>query len=216
MTNTVKLFLDTEFTGLHKNTTLISLALVSEFDDIFYAEFNDYDKTQVDNWLQDNVITNLLFNHLSRHNLREFEKNELSREYIKNNKTIITKHLTRWFESISSIYNCSKFEIWSDCLAYDWVLFNDLFDNVFNLPKSIYYIPFDLATVFKLKCIDPDINREEFSEFKYTEVDKKHNALTDAKVIKACYEKIFPLSNIPNKYKLGNTSKLNAAQKPLE
>ena len=186
MTNTIKLFLDTEMTGLHKNTTLISLALVSEFNDVFYAEFNDYNKTQVDEWLQDNVITNLLFNKY------EIVEEVLYSNFfrIKGSKEIIVSYLNKWLNILQRVYGNTNFEIWSDCLAYDWVLFNDLFGNAFNLHKSIYYIPFDLATIFKLKNIDPDINREEFSEFKYTETDTKHSALTDAKVIKACYEKL--------------------------
>jgi uncharacterized protein YprB with RNaseH-like and TPR domain len=37
MKNT-KLFLDTEFTGLHQNTTLISIGLIADTGDTFYAE----------------------------------------------------------------------------------------------------------------------------------------------------------------------------------
>ena len=52
MTKT-KIFFDTEFTGLHQNTTLISIGLVSECGKTFYAEFNDYDFNQVDDWLKE-------------------------------------------------------------------------------------------------------------------------------------------------------------------
>lgn len=38
----MKVFFDTEFTGLHKNTTLISIGLISEDRRIFYAELTDY------------------------------------------------------------------------------------------------------------------------------------------------------------------------------
>ena len=50
------LFLDTEFTGLHKDTTLISLALVDKQNRYFYAEFTDYDKYQVDKRLLHSVL----------------------------------------------------------------------------------------------------------------------------------------------------------------
>jgi hypothetical protein len=40
MKNT-KLFLDTEFTGLHQNTTLISIGLIADTGDTFYAELTD-------------------------------------------------------------------------------------------------------------------------------------------------------------------------------
>ena len=57
----MKLFFDTEFTGLHQHTTLISLGIVSEHGDKFYAEFIDYDKNQVNEWIRENVINNLKF-----------------------------------------------------------------------------------------------------------------------------------------------------------
>jgi hypothetical protein len=37
-----KIFFDTEFTGLHQGTTLISIGLISECGKTFYAEFTDY------------------------------------------------------------------------------------------------------------------------------------------------------------------------------
>jgi len=35
-----RIFFDTEFTGLHKDTTLISIGLIAEDGRTFYAEFN--------------------------------------------------------------------------------------------------------------------------------------------------------------------------------
>ena len=58
-----KIFFDTEFTGLHQNTTLISIGLIAETGQTFYAERTDYDKSQIDEWLQTNVIENLLLNN---------------------------------------------------------------------------------------------------------------------------------------------------------
>jgi len=92
-------------------------------------------------------------------------------------------------------------EIWSDCLAYDWVLFNDIFGHAFNIPKNIYYIPFDICTLFKMKGVDPDIDREEFAdgwistEGKLINPDliNKHNALWDAIIIKACYDRLIEM-----------------------
>jgi len=48
-----KIFFDTEFTGLRQRTTLISIGLVSERRKTFYAEIMDYDKSQVDSWIQE-------------------------------------------------------------------------------------------------------------------------------------------------------------------
>jgi (p)ppGpp synthase/HD superfamily hydrolase len=73
-------------------------------------------------------------------------------------------------------------------MSYDWVLFNDIFGDAFSIPKNVYYIPFDICTVFKEKGIDPDISREKYA--KHTGDDRKHNALFDAKIIKACHERL--------------------------
>ena len=57
----MKLFFDMEFTGLHKNTTLISLGIVSEDGKKFYAEFCDYDREQCSYWILENVISHMKF-----------------------------------------------------------------------------------------------------------------------------------------------------------
>ena len=59
--NKTKIFFDTEFTGLHQNTTLISIGAISDLNDTFYAEFADFDCNQVDEWIRDNVISKLQF-----------------------------------------------------------------------------------------------------------------------------------------------------------
>ena len=55
----MKIFFDTEFTGLRKDTTLISIGLVDENGRTFYAEFSDYDNSQCDTWIHENVIKHL-------------------------------------------------------------------------------------------------------------------------------------------------------------
>jgi hypothetical protein len=43
----MRAFLDSEFSGLHKQATLISLGIAYDDGSEFYAEFTDYDKTQI-------------------------------------------------------------------------------------------------------------------------------------------------------------------------
>ena len=191
----MKLFFDTEFTGLHQKTTLISLGIIAEDDSTFYAEFTDYDKSQIDEWLQKNVIDNLIFNEFDNY----ISKNNIHHIEIKNSTDMIRKSLDSWLNKFETI------EIWSDCLSYDWVLFNNIWGHAFNIPDHINYIPFDICTIFKLLDIDPDISREEFSGIrnntmmidgkylKYGDDIIKHNALFDAKIIRACYEKLMKL-----------------------
>jgi hypothetical protein len=182
----IKVFIDTEFTGLRKNTTLISIGLVSECGKKFYAEFMDYDKSQVDDWIKHNVISKLrLSGFINESNNEYFWQNNdpLNFEMI-GLKWMIADHLKSW------LYQFESVEIWSDTLSYDWVLFCDIFGTAFDIPKNVYYIPFDLATAFKVAGIDPDISREKYAYGeRYSEMPK-HNALWDAETIKACYKKL--------------------------
>lgn len=180
----MKVFFDTEFTGLHQRTTLISIGMVAEDGRDFYAELNDYDENQVNDWLSENVIAHLRW---TRGGGRLVPWGATPTELEKGNHVGVWagSHLVSdEFRAWSAQYN--MVEMWSDCLAYDWVLFCNLFGGAFGIPKNVYYIPFDLATLFKLKGIDPDISREEYAGMTG---GNKHNALHDAQVIKACYEK---------------------------
>jgi hypothetical protein len=183
----MKVFFDTEFTGLHKNTTLISIGLISEDGKTFYAELYDYDKSQVNEWIKEHVINNT--SYLKDSGNMENASVSYSCYYAPTTKERLKEDLKEWLWQFRNI------EMWSDCLAYDWVLFVDIFGDAFDLPRNIYYIPFDICTMFKMKGIDPDINREEYSDLVITNETKKHNALWDAKVIKACYERLTKVSS---------------------
>jgi len=177
----MKLFIDTEFTGLKQNTNLISIGIISENNHEFYAEFSDYNKMYIDKWLYENVIENLIFQNLPS----PMKKIEENNTMIYGDSKYIKNELEKWLLKIKKEFNVDNFEIWSDCLSYDWVLFNELWGGALFIPNYIYYIPFDICTIFKLKEIDPDISREEFSGIYDL---KKHNALDDARIIKYCYE----------------------------
>lgn len=180
-----KVFFDTEFTGLHQTTTLISIGLIADDGKTFYAEFADYDKTQIDDWLKENVLGNTLF-------LKGTDDYVQASTNLKHYCHVgatpgVRADLEDWLAQFKTV------ELWSDCLSYDFVLFNQLWGHAFNIPKNIYYIPFDICTMFKLKGVNPDINREEFAGM--TDGAEKHNALWDARVIKACYKRLIELDN---------------------
>lgn len=174
-----KVYFDTEFTGLHQKTTLISLGMIAESSETFYAEFTDYDKGQVDEWIQQNVIDKLIITPSDNYAF-------LDKWQVLSDTSDIKAALEVWLNQFD------KVEMWSDCLSYDWVLFCQIFGHAFNIPKNVYYIPFDICTLFKAKGIDPDINREKyaFGEYLQEMKDQKHNALWDAKVIRKCCEKL--------------------------
>jgi hypothetical protein len=177
MKNKTKIFFDTEFTGLEQKTSLISIGLITETGYQFYAELTDYNKNSIDEWLQINVVDNLWLKKLGT----EIKEHNLTT--VKGDIETVRKALQTWLSGMGEI------EMWSDCLSYDWVLFNNIWGHAFKIPKCIYYIPFDICTLFKTKGIDPDISREKYAETEGN-ADNKHMALYDAIIIKLCYEKL--------------------------
>ena len=137
-------------------------------------------------WLQKNVIDNLHLEQDFRKELKLFKETtvDFSKENCRYLGGVADLKLTlqNWLSQFESV------EIWSDCLSYDWVLFNQIFGHAFNIPKNVYYIPFDICTLFYAKVIDADVSRETFAEM--SEGSQKHNALWDAKVIRQCFVKL--------------------------
>lgn len=180
----MKIFFDTEFTGLHKNTTLISIGLVSEDNRQFYAELIDYDENQCDSWIQENVV-----NHLYSKNWEIRENNYISNYHI-GGKYEIAKVLGNWFAQFDNV------ELVSDVCHYDMVLLIDLFGGAFQLPKKVcpacYDINQDIARVYNISLQEAfDKSREDilYQHYKDNAIKgDKHNALYDAKVIKELYQ----------------------------
>lgn len=110
----MRLFFDAEFTGLRKDTTLISLGIVSEDGKKFYAEFTDYNRSQCDDWILENVIRSLDSCNESRNKLM-FEAD--AQEFYRVNKNsaipynrpvehyIITDDKRYLSEKIMSVYH---------------------------------------------------------------------------------------------------------------
>jgi hypothetical protein len=180
----MKIFFDTEFTGLHKTTTLISIGCVDENGNQFYAELTDYDKSQVNEWIEENVIKNL-----------RLSKNMSSEDMFGNFEICSTKKnvkeaLEKWLSKYEEV------QFVSDVCHYDFVLLVDIFGNAFDLPKNVSPCCIDLNDYI---AKDYDIaEREAFNmsredilnEWRIEVKGDKHNSLYDAKVIKEIYERL--------------------------
>lgn len=177
----MKVFFDTEFTGLHKNTTLISIGLVDEDGRTFYAEFLGYDSNQVDDWIQENVIAHL---NLGNYEHYGFFKDNTT---VCGNKEFIKKHLENWLSKYDEV------ELISDCCHYDMVLFIDIFGGAFDIPKQVnpacHDINQDIAKYCHISEREAfDYSREKILKFSNININgDKHNSLYDAKVIKEIY-----------------------------
>lgn len=178
----MKVFFDTEFSGLHQGTTLISIGLVAESGEQMYCEFDDFDISQLNDWLRKNVLGNLW------HQNPEISPPKHVK-YVYDKTPVIKAELQEW------LYQFGQVEMWSDVYAYDWVLFCNIWGTAFDIPTNVYYIPFDLATLLKIKGVDADVNREKFAGI---DGIVKHNALADAISIKLCYERLQNLIPVPD------------------
>jgi hypothetical protein len=179
----LKIFFDTEFTGLHKDTTLISIGMVSEDNKQFYAELTDYNEKQCDDWIKENVL-----DHLYRNNFTI--KSYYINNYHVGNKDDIGLALENWLTQFD------KVEFVSDVSHYDFVLLIDLFLDAWHLPKNIcpacYDINQDIARECKVSMQEAfDMSREDilYQHYKDKVVKgDKHNSLYDAKVIRELYQ----------------------------
>lgn len=183
----MNIYFDTEFTGLHQQTTLISLGCISDNDLTFYAEFSDYDQSQCTDWILDNVISQLQY-----HKVQSYFNATPQHTSMKDTSAEIAIQLKKWLLTFAKLDAQKQpvpgsVKMWSDCLAYDWMLFCHLFGGALTVPSFIYYIPFDLSTLLLAFNYDPDISREAFAG---QNLAGKHHALHDAQIIKKCHNKL--------------------------
>lgn len=186
------LFFDTEFTGLRKDTTLISLGIVADNGKKFYAEFTDYDESQCDEWIKNNVINNLHLGGMGD-GISDIDE-EPSGIMVRGNKNYVSKELKEWISQFDSI------QFVSDVCHYDFVLLIDLLTGgktALDLPDNIsavcHDINSDIAKHYGISDREAfDKSREEIvSELCSNEVEgTKHNALYDVEVIKAIWEEV--------------------------
>ena len=175
----MNVYFDTEFTGLHKGTTLISIGLIASNGKKFYAEIVDYDRSQVNDWIKENVINNLWAVSKTIDECSKFEYYHLG------TKEQIAQKLKEWFLEFDSI------QLISDVAHFDMVLLIDLFGGAFDLPKNVnpscHDINQDIAKFLGVTEREAfDVSRECFLGICLS--SEKHNALYDAKIIKEIYE----------------------------
>ncbi|MFA7314673.1 MAG: hypothetical protein WC025_01950 [Candidatus Magasanikbacteria bacterium] len=159
------IFFDTEFTNFDTEIgELISIGLIKQTGEELYLELNYDDKT-VHPWVTENVVPFLSGDKISKENaikkIWEFIGRGESKPF-----------LMAYVNQFDSIY-------W-------YKLFTDPKDH------PVFWIPIDFASILFSLGFDPEIMRiHDF--FDWLGVDqkkfKKHNALDDARMLKAVYEK---------------------------
>lgn len=180
----MKIFFDTEFTGLYKDTQLISIGLVSEDNREFYAEITDFNNKNIDEWIKENV----LLNTVEYGNVNVLDICSSENDYYVGTKQDIANYLREWLMQFNDI------QLVSDVCHYDMVLFIDLFGTAFDLPQNInascHDINQDISQLYDLSEKEAfDYSRELILSGHNISIEgAKHNALYDARVIKCLYE----------------------------
>lgn len=187
----INLYFDTEFTGLHKDTTLISIGITSSRGDAFYAELTDFGETQANPWIKENVLANTVRG--GNHKLREMLDKDQNVLFVIGDKSDIREALKQWLEHFES-----GIQFVSDVSHYDFVLLVDLLaDSALELPgyisASCHDINQDIARVLRVTDQEAfNFSREELLTKLGKELPEgvKHNALYDAEVIKTIYSQL--------------------------
>lgn len=182
----MNLFFDAEFSGIRKNTTLISIGIVSENGKKFYAEFSDYDQSQCDEWIKENVLKNTVI--CGNNKLYQEHQNMKNLTVSMGRKEKIRQELSEWLSQFDEV------QFVSDVCHYDMVLLIDIFGTAFDLPNNVsavcHDINSDIAKHYEVSEREAfyksreDIVAELCGEFI---AGDKHNSLYDAEVIKAIY-----------------------------
>lgn len=188
----MKIFFDTEFTGLHKDTTLISIGMVDEVGRCFYGEFTDYDVSQVSDWIRENVLSHLMLKDsgMMERLKNAFKDGGYDITMVRGGRAVVLSVLRHWLDKYDEI------QFVSDVCHYDFVLLIDLFGTAFDLPKNVcpscHDINQDIASYYGVSEYTAfGINRDEIVDEPFlSEFVSKHNSLYDALVIRLVYSKV--------------------------
>jgi len=152
-----KLFLDTEFTDLHPEAKLISIALVDEDGKFFYAELNDtYELKDCSNFVKQHVLPFLK-----------------GGEYVMSEKKCALS-LANWIEDRN--VDCI---LAMDNPSWDYPFLKRLLEKTWMWPSNLAKME---DKYYKFQVMD-----EVVHEIVHVNGYNIHNALDDAKVMAAAY-----------------------------
>lgn len=189
------IFIDCEMTSLDSSGQLISIGVLyidnNGVERTFYAEFDDYDPEECDDWIWDNVISKLKFNECEEPKARVVSipySTDIRSVEMKSNSQIIGKELYDWIESIGE-----RVIMIADVGHYDISMIFNLLGGAFRLPNNLSPAYLDLnnmIAISKSLNVDQafDLSREKLAG--EVDCEDKHNALYDAKVAKIIYDNL--------------------------
>ena len=173
---TINVFLDTEFTSLEADASLISIGLITEDGDrFFYAELTDtYSKNICSDFVVNEVLPLLDAKPLAG------EVNYKS-VYAQMTFADLQKHLQHWLAVL-----IDPVQIWSDSPNHDWRYILQIFGSA-GLPYNLLPMPKSLLD----DNASSNAKYENRVEQEYSEkILKRHHALDDAKAMRLGWQAI--------------------------
>lgn len=187
------IFIDCEMTSLDASGELISIGALyvdnNGVERTFYAEFDDFNHDNCNEWVKDNVITKLKFNEWEEPKARVVSipyTTDIQSIEMKSNREIISDELYRWIQNVNE-----RVIMVADVGHYDISMVYNLLGGAFNIPSNLSPAYLDLNNILALsKSLNVDqafdISREKLAG--EVDCEDKHNALYDAKVAKIIYD----------------------------
>ncbi|WP_167483396.1 3'-5' exoribonuclease domain-containing protein [Leptospira bandrabouensis] len=177
-------FFDTEFTGERADTTLVSIGLVTLSGESAYFTLNDYDQSQVSDWLKENVLSMI-----------DSSKSVSSKE--------TAEGIRVWLEKQAGD---DKISLVSFGKTNDIILLFNLWKNFKEDPSQFHFL-YDLPPYlnhaehidFCTLLVAAGVSLSSFDKEKYAMLDKvgkKHNALYDAELLRSCFLRLVLESDI--------------------
>jgi DNA polymerase III epsilon subunit-like protein len=176
---------DTEYTGEHARTTLVSVGMVTLEGAGLYVTVNDYARDQVTDWLRDHVLS-----------LIDERKALPTREACERIDRFLRDYSQGEPVALVSAGKATDliliFQLWaSRCPA------GRTFHALYDLPNFLRHRwHMDLDTLFCVAGIDPAIDRDQFARANVE--GARHHSLHDAKVVRACFLKLVKTGLLPN------------------
>lgn len=177
-------FVDTEYTGEHARTTLVSVGLVTLGGASLYVTLNDYARDQVTEWLRTHVLS--LIDERESVSVREAceRVDRFLRDYSQDEPVVLVS-------AGKATDLIQVFQLWqSRCPPGKY------FHALYDLPPYLRHRwHMDLDTLFTVAGIDPSIDRDQFGGANVE--GARHDALHDAKVVRECFLKLARCGLLP-------------------
>lgn len=164
----MKWFISTKFLEEDKAIELISIALISEFDEEFYALNKNCDLKAAwkDFYTRENILKQIYNEYLKT----DFIQNIFPFNY----KTMKKIFKIRGLDystiriKILNLFSMQNPEFWGYCCSYDWFLFCKIFGKRFDLPKKFPIYCKDLKQYIDERKISTKIKNVKY----YSAIEK--------------------------------------------